>query len=361
MKNPYLLARLGASVLLVAIGCGGGSGNVDSGGAGTDGGSPPSTGGILFDGGASGAGGSAGATTVGSTHDAGPTGTGGIVGAGGSLFDGGLGSIDIGASGGSGSNVDGRIGLAESGSTGGSAVDAPVGGTGGSTDGGGLDGADGGSPAPVGNDTCMDILSCIAECPDADQTCPDDCYAQGSEAGQEQLLALLTCMDQAACEDVGCTEAMCDVELTTCLDSSTTGSGTPNPDGGVPAGNVPPELVGHWTSPGSSEVEEFTFNADGTATHSRYKESGLGSCSMSVLSQWNTGSAVVQGDRLTVTLADGATSVAWYGGCGTGYTNPAPGKTLEYTYALDLSRSPTGLWLTDLSCTGQYCETYFHK
>ena len=82
---------------------------------------------------------------------------------------------------------------------------------------------------------------------------------------------------------------------------------------------------------------------------------------MSVLSQWNTGSVVVQGDRLTVTLAEGTTSVAWYGGCGTGYTNPAPGRVLEYTYALDSSRSPPGLWLTDLSCTGSSCETYFHR
>jgi len=37
----------------------------------------------------------------------------------------------------------------------------------------------------------MDVLSCIADCPDADQICPDVCYAQGSEAGQEQLLDLL--------------------------------------------------------------------------------------------------------------------------------------------------------------------------
>ena len=138
-------------------------------------------------------------------------------------------------------------------------------------------------------------------------------------------------MDRAACEDAACTEVHCGTELRTCLDASTTAAGTPNPDGGVPTGNVPSELVGHWTSPGSSEVEDFTFNADGTATHSNYKESGIGSCSMSVLSQWNTGSAVVQGDRLTVTLAEGTTSVAWYAGCGTGYTNPAPGRILEYT------------------------------
>jgi hypothetical protein len=354
MKDPYRQALWSASILLIAVRCGGGgSGNIDgSPGAASDV-SGPSTDGDI---------------NAGSTYDAGANGVGGSLGTGGSMLDVAVAAVDVGSSvgtGGSGGiSVDGGIGAVDSGSiasTGGSAVDAALGGTGGSTDGGGTVVADGGSPAPVGNATCMDILSCIAECPDADPTCPDDCYAQGSEAGQVQLLDLLTCMDQAACADAACTEAMCGTELTTCLDSSTTGSGTPYPDGGVPPGNVPPDLVGHWTSPGSTEVEEFTFNADGTATHSNYKESGIGTCSMAVLSQWNTGTAVAQGDRLTVTLAEGTTSVAWDPGCGTGYTNPAQGQILEYTYALDLSRSPIGLWLTDLSCTGSTCETYFHK
>ena len=197
--------------------------------------------------------------------------------------------------------------------------------------------------------------------PDADQGCPDGCYATGSEAGQNQLLALLTCMDDAACVDVTCVETSCDPELNTCLGDSTTASGTPNPSGDVPEGDIPSELVGHWTSPGASDVTEFTFNADGTATYSAYKESGIGTCSMSVLSQWNTGSATVQGDLLTVTLADGTTSVAWDAQCGTGYTNPAGGKIFEFSYALDDSRSPPGLWLTDLSCTGDTCQTYYRK
>jgi hypothetical protein len=218
-----------------------------------------------------------------------------------------------------------------------------------------------GSATSFGNGTCMDVLTCIGDCPDADQGCPDGCYATGSEAGQNQLLALLTCMDDAACVDVTCIESSCDPELNTCLGDSTTASGTPNPSGDVPDGDIPSELVGHWTSPGSSEVTEFTFNADGTATYSAYKESGIGTCSMSVVSQWNTGSATVQGDLLTVTLADGTTSVAWDGGCGTGYTNPTGGKIFEFSYALDDSRSPPGLWLTDLSCTGDACQAYYRK
>lgn len=254
-----------------------------------------------------------------------------------------------GGSGGAG-NAGNAAGAGNTGNTGNVGGAAGSGGT----------GATGGGSGQSGG-TCMDILACIAECPDGDTSCPDTCYAAGSSTGQAQLMALLTCMDQNQCADVACIETLCNSELVTCLSTSTAGGGTPNPGGTVPGGSIPPELVGHWVDPGSTEVADFTFGADGSAQHTKYKESWVGSCSMSVNSEWSTGSAVASGDQLTVTLADGVTSVAWVGGCGTGYTNTAPGKVLQFQYSLDLSGPKPGLWLTDLSCTGEYCQDYYEK
>jgi hypothetical protein len=243
--------------------------------------------------------------------------------------------------------------------TGGSAGVSGSGGAGGSVGGAGGSGGSGG--APVGYSTCMDLLSCIADCPETDANCPDACYSAGAAPAQSQLLALLTCMDDKKCEDVTCTEAQCPTELVTCLESSTTGGGTPNPDGGVPTGAIPAELVGYWVQPGWSDVSDFTFAAGGSAIHTKYKESSVGSCSMSVNSEWKTGSVAAKGDELTVTLAEGVTAVAWIGGCGTGYTNAAPGKVLNFKYALDLAGDKPGIWLTDLACTGENCKAFYQK
>ncbi len=252
------------------------------------------------------------------------------------------------------SKNDNNPGVGGSGGSGG----VPVG-TGGSAGSGGGTGGSGGAATLY--PTCMDILSCIADCPDADANCPDVCFGAGAQEGQSQLVVLLTCMDQKQCADVACIETQCAPELTTCLNSSTTGGGTPNPGGTVPAGAIPPELVGYWVSPGSSDVSDFTFFADGSAIHTKYKESSVGSCSMSVNSEWKTGSVLAAGDQLTVTLADGVTAVAWVGGCGSSYTNVSPGKVLQLKYALDLAGPKPGIWLTDLSCTGEYCEEFFQK
>ncbi len=230
-----------------------------------------------------------------------------------------------------------------------------TGNTGGTGNTGNTGGTGGGTGANAG--TCMDIMQCFATCADTDTACPDACYAAGSTDGQNQMLALLNCMDQWQCADVSCIETQCPTQLVTCLDSSTTGGGTTNPGGSVPPGSIPAELVGYWVRPSSDEVYDYTFNADGSASHNNFKNSELGSCSMTVHSEWTTGSVVAQGDVLTVALADGTTSVAWSGGCGSGYTNPAPGKVIHLQYQLDAS----GLWLTDLDCTGPYCQELYKK
>ncbi|MEZ4222800.1 MAG: hypothetical protein R3B13_17800 [Polyangiaceae bacterium] len=213
----------------------------------------------------------------------------------------------------------------------------------------------GGSPSTA-NGSCFDILGCIANCPDGDDACLDTCFAGGSSTGQQQLLALLTCMDQKQCTEVSCIETQCTNELATCLDSSTVG-GNPNPGGTVPTGSIPTELVGHWVRPGSTDIADFTFGADGSAQRTQYKESSIGSCDMSIDTKWLQGSVVASGNQLTVTLADGVTTVAWIGGCGSNYQNPAAGKVLQYQYRLDAS----GLWLTELSCTGELCEVLYQK
>ena len=256
---------------------------------------------------------------------------------------------------GSGAAVDGGP---SSGGTGAGTADAEASGSGGGeshTDGGDLDGATMEPPAVV-DVGCSGILSCVGDCPDADEACVDACYLAGDAPGQEGFLALISCIDTNVCEDVDCIEGSCLAELLGCFDPSVTGE--PPVVGPPPAGSIPAELAGRWTRPGSDDVLEFVFRADGTASHTSYKESTLSSCAISVNSDWPTGSVVAEGDSLTVSLEEGTTSVAWIGGCGTGYTNPAPAKVLRYRYTLDTGETP-GLWLTDLDCTGDYCETLF--
>ncbi|MCA9596614.1 MAG: hypothetical protein KC776_25030 [Myxococcales bacterium] len=229
---------------------------------------------------------------------------------------------------------------------------------GGSGNSGGAGNAGGAGGASAG--TCMDIMACIVKCPDADATCPDTCYAAGNPTGQSQLLALLDCMSKNQCNDAPCTETQCSNELSTCLDSSTDPGGTTNPGGNVPPGSIPPELVGDWSSAGADEVSELIFGADGSAQHINYKNSGIGSCGVSIVASWKVGSVVASGDQLTITLGPGSTSVVWDAGCGESYVNPTEGRVLTYKYALQTTGTP-GMWLTDLSCTGQYCEEFYKK
>lgn len=233
------------------------------------------------------------------------------------------------------------------------------GGTGGGAGGGSGGGGGGGAG---GTATCMDTLKCVAACASGDTACIDACDVAASTAGRNQLLDLLSCMDTNQCAAVSCVETNCGTQLNTCVTESTTSVGTAH-TGGVPSGNVPAQLVGHWTSPSSSEVVDLVLNADGSATYSRYKESWLSACGMAVTSSWPTGSASADATTLTVTLAAGTTTVAWIGGCGSNYQNPAGGKVLRFSYALDTTSSPWMLSVTDLDCTAgtDYCRDTFKK
>ncbi len=217
--------------------------------------------------------------------------------------------------------------------------------------------SDGGGSAATVDTSCTGILTCVGDCPDSDDTCPDACYAVGDSDAQDQFVALLDCMDTNQCSDVPCIQSMCANELVACVSPSSPSGGSPV-TGPAPQGDIPAELVGHWVRPSADEVFELTFGADGSASHANYKESTLASCTIAVMSEWSTGSVVAQGDELTVTLEEGVTNVTWVGGCGSDYTNPAPGTVLHYRYALDTGDQP-GLWLTDLDCQGDYCEELY--
>ncbi len=237
-------------------------------------------------------------------------------------------------------------------------------GGGANTGGSGTGGSGGSGAAPTfGPSTCMGMLECVVNCPNNDQACTDNCLAQGSQAEQNKLISLANCVSNNNCPDVACIQTKCTAELTTCVDSTATGSGQPNPGGTVPTGSVPPQLVGQWTTVGSTEWASFTFNADGSATHHSYKESTL-SCTIVVDAKWDTGSATVSGDTLTVNLGAGLTTVAYKpADCGTAYSKPSQPTTYTYKWKLDTSTSPPYLELTDSPCNmpAIYCTDRYKK
>ncbi|MBK9000394.1 MAG: hypothetical protein IPM35_32135 [Myxococcales bacterium] len=239
------------------------------------------------------------------------------------------------------------------------------GGTGATAGSGNAGGTGGAGAAPsFGAATCMGILECIVACPDGDQTCLDNCLAAGSPDAQNKLVSLANCVAAQNCADVECMGQNCTTELADCIDVTAQGGGQQNPGGSVPPGSVPAELVGQWVSVGSTEWLSYTFGADGSASYSRYKESTIGTCTITADSDWPTGSATVNGDTLTVSLAAGATNVAYAPiSCGSAYTNPAQPKLISFKWELDTTANPPWLLLTETPCNSgtDYCSVSLHK
>lgn len=166
-------------------------------------------------------------------------------------------------------------------------------------------GADGGgtpdasAAAPPGL-SCLKILQCIVECPDADAACPDACAEKGDAEGKATILAFAACVDKEKCTDASCTQAKCAASLNACVTSSAPRSGGSPLQGSAPPGSVPPDLVGTWSGARDGTTERLTFNADGSGSwKSSIVTSSSGGC-LSYVNVTRTGNVVISESTITV-------------------------------------------------------------
>ncbi len=164
----------------------------------------------------------------------------------------------------------------------------------------GGDAGKGASTPFVPDFSCLQILQCLVDCPASDNTvCEDACGDKGTQEGQTNVLALLTCIDTEKCTEATCIQEKCAESLQTCLSSSAPKStGTPF-QGTAPPGSVPADLVGQWTGARDGITHRLTFNADGTGIWNSSITSRQSAC-FSFTQTTRTGSMVV--DDKTITL-----------------------------------------------------------
>lgn len=129
--------------------------------------------------------------------------------------------------------------------------------------------------------------------------------------------------------------------------SCSSGDGTNAPDDGVPAGQVPDELVGTWRfeeildqtcdpdtglcTPTSAQTETLALTDGGRFEHVLYAESSFPPCRMVVQHQ-SEGTAAVDESTLGLHISEGLTRVD--NNCGQSSVTDEAGETDTYTWEL---------------------------
>lgn len=166
-------------------------------------------------------------------------------------------------------------------------------------DAGGVANADAGSGAVSSALTCLAIIQCIVECPDADAACPDACFGKGSPTGQSNAEALAVCIDKQKCADETCLQAKCMAPLEACVTSSATPPSGKPLQGNVPPGSVPSDMVGSFVRANYGTTVRLTLKADGTGSYQVADASRTSGC-FSTTSTTDSGNAVVTSDTIKI-------------------------------------------------------------
>jgi hypothetical protein len=160
----------------------------------------------------------------------------------------------------------------------------------------------GGTPdaAPPSGSSCLEILKCIADCPDGSEACIDACGEKGSPEGQSTILALASCIEKESCTTGPCVTEKCAASLSACVESSRGKPADPPPlAGSGPPGSVPADLVGEWSATTDGNGGRLILKADGTGSWFRgfsytgYPEGSSTSC-LVIGSTTSSGNIVVE-------------------------------------------------------------------
>jgi hypothetical protein len=149
----------------------------------------------------------------------------------------------------------------------------------------------GAATAVAKNLTCVALLQCAVDtCGERDDACQSACFARGTDDGQAKAQTLVGCLSANNCQDADCLESHCSTEYAACLTVPASSGGKPV-EGAAPTGSVPPDFVGTWKYTSGGRADDFTFNADGTASRKQLETSSFSGCSSSVAFEW-TGTVV---------------------------------------------------------------------
>lgn len=142
-------------------------------------------------------------------------------------------------------------------------------------------GGDGGAAGASKSRNCQAVVQCAIACADADSACRNACLASGTDDGQAKAIALSNCLGANSCADSACVQSKCATELNACLVTPAPTGGQPI-TGAPPPGSVPSDFVGTWKRTTYTGADDFTFNADGTASRKQIEVSSFAGCSNTV-------------------------------------------------------------------------------
>jgi hypothetical protein len=159
--------------------------------------------------------------------------------------------------------------------------------SGSSTNNTGPDGGTGTATTAAKNLTCVALLQCaVNTCGETDDACQRACLARGTDDGQAKAQALVNCLGTNNCQDGDCLQSHCSTEYKACLTAPASSGGKPL-EGAAPTGSVPPDFVGTWKYTSGGHADDFTFNADGTASRKQLETSSFSGCSSAVAFEAN--------------------------------------------------------------------------
>lgn len=182
--------------------------------------------------------------------------------------------------------------------------------------------------------SCVDILTCASECPDADvDVCSDDCLERGSRPAQDAVLTLVSCVQSEACEDSACIQEKCGTELGACLAQATSDvdSGESPPTAAEPS-ELPDALLGVW----DKMPIRYQFEANGATTLIAIFSTSYSGC-QSKTEVYSTGVTTVTGDQLVYHRLEGTVTSVLCGG--SPKVSPLAAADFAYTYELSTNES----------------------
>jgi hypothetical protein len=159
--------------------------------------------------------------------------------------------------------------------------------------------ADGGVTAAAPGLSCLQIVQCIADCPDTDAACPDACANKGTSEGKANILAFGNCIETEKCTESTCIQEKCAESLNACVSSSSPkGTGTARA-GDAPPGSVPADLAGTWAGARDGITQRLVLGADGSGSWMTGIVSKQSAC-FSYNRVLRTGNVVVADKKITI-------------------------------------------------------------
>lgn len=195
--------------------------------------------------------------------------------------------------------------------------------------------------------SCFEVLQCVSDCPESDaDACSDACIARARTRSQGATEALRACLVDHACADAACINSKCQGELDACV-ADAPDPGEP-PTSTPPTGSVPPNLVGTWSSVGTSTGTSFTFEADGSTVNVLQVNTSLGSCTYKT-SVASSGVTTATADTLVYHRKSGTQTLDK---CGTTSGSSLAAADLTYRYAITSDQGTPTLTLHVVNADG---------